>query len=143
MTRQRQRQQSLGPFSEWHRNSMPSWYKYIDIDYTGYIDSKRWSKHGYEPYVFIELIHVAKDGAWGEDVPQRYPLHDHKKELYRKVQKASGVPVYVVWHPTDCREFFVGRLGVTQPFIKRFTDSQQLANLLDHLRKQRIKKLER
>lgn len=142
MTRERQRDTPLGAFSEWHRETMPSWYKYIDIDYVGYIDSHRWSEYAYEPYVFIELIHVAKEGAWGGDVPSRYPLHDHKKQHYKRLQENSGVPVYVLWHPTDCDEFFVGRLGVEQTFAERM-DDQDLASMLDHLRERRIKKLNR
>jgi hypothetical protein len=110
MTRSRQRPEPLGEFSEWHRNKMPSWYKWIDADYVGYLDPQRHPNHAYEPYIVLELIHVRNRSKWGKNVNENYPLHSHKEEFYKALHEQLKLPVYIVWHPSECDEFVVRKL---------------------------------
>ena len=143
MTRQRQRDAPLGPFSEWHRDTMPSWYTYIDIDYTGYIDPKQWPQFGYELYMFVELIHIPNDGVWGPDIASRYPLHDHKREVYKSLEQSTAIPVFVVWHNHSCTEFVIQRLGSEELTTNYYDDWGGLADVFDRVRESRIEQLQR
>jgi len=141
MTRDREHRETLGPFPDWHRDNLPSWYTCMDIDYTGYIDPYEWPEYAYEPYVFIELIHVANLNNWGENVLEQYPLHEHKKQFYFNIQKRTEIPVYVLWHPTDCSECIVKRIGNHNELSTHCEDKHEFCNFLDEMRQKRIKEL--
>lgn len=135
MTRSRQRPEPLGEFSEWHRNKMPSWYKWIDADYVGYIDPQRHPNHAYEPYIVLELIHVRNRSKWDKNVHRKYPLHGHKEEFYKALNEQLDAPVYIVWHPSACDEFVVRKLNEeSTQHLKR----QGFADLLDAHRKKAV-----
>lgn len=135
MTRSRQRPEPLSEFSEWHRGNMPSWYKWVDADYIGYIDPFRHPDHGYEPYIILELIHVRNRDKWGEGVRRRYPLHEHKERFYTALNEQLDAPVYVLWHPTDCDEFVIQKLDSEKT---QHLDRAEFADLLDTHRKKAV-----
>jgi len=144
MTRERERDEPLSVFSEWHRDEdvgMPGWYKYIDADYIGYIDPYRYPPHGYKPYIIMELVHVTDREKWESDTPvhQQWPLHDHKRETYASVDEKIDVPVYVMWHPSACDEFVVKGLGDGE--TKQLSDKHEFADFLDDRRDYMINKL--
>lgn len=130
----RYRPDPLSEFSEWHRNNIASWSKYIDADYIGYIDPNRYPEHAYEIYVIIELIHVSNDSEWGEDVPSQYPLYGHKRRVYEHLAKALDIPTYVVWHTSDCDEFFIKPLGDGGTECERLRGTYQFQGFLDQHR---------
>lgn len=132
MTRERIRPEKLDPFSEWHREHMPSWYTWIDIDYVGYVDSTQWGEYGYRPYIAIELIHVRNREKWGPSVNKKYPLHDHKQKFYEKFNDSIDIPVYVMWHHSNCDEFFIRHINASDTY--RFTPTD-FADFLDNQRK--------
>lgn len=142
MTRDRRRDAPLGPFSEWHRETLPSWYTYIDIDYAGYIDPKEWPQLGHELYVLVELIHIPNDSVWGPDIAEKYPLHNHKRQVYQNLEQATNVPVFVVWHNHKCTEFVIRRLGAGDFVTHHFDNWGELADVFDHLRQSRINELQ-
>ena len=131
MTRSRQRPEPLGEFSEWHRDNIPSRYKWIDADYVGYIDPQRHPNHAYEPYIVLELIHVRNRSKWDENVHNKYPLHGHKEKFYNALSERLDVPVYVVWHPSACDEFVLRKLNeeltahLTQAGFADFLDAHR------------------
>jgi len=134
MTRNRQRPEPLGEFSEWHRSDtgMPNWYKWLDIDYCGYIDPNRWPEYGYEPYVIIECIHIRDREKWGPNVNRKYPLHGHKQQFYEMLNRQLDVPVYVMWHPSECDQFIIREITEEETHT---LSKQGFASLLDACRK--------
>ena len=49
MTRDTYSDWEMGPFSDWHREELPSWYPWTDIDYVGY------QSGGGVVYILLEL----------------------------------------------------------------------------------------
>lgn len=146
MTRERYRSDPLSEFSEWHRQQ-PSWYTWIDADYIGYIDPKNpdWDGYAYLPYIIMELIHISKREVWDEyndDINKKYPLDEHKKAVYKNLERYTNIPTYVMWHPSECDEFVAMRLG-GNTLTKQYIESpKEFLDFLDERRKNAIKGIE-
>lgn len=90
------------PFSDWHRENLHSCFKFLDVDYLGFVAD--YSRRIVAPYILIERIRVPEDAI--EDAPARYPLKDHKEMVYSALSEGLDVPAFTLWHTDACDVFW-------------------------------------
>jgi hypothetical protein len=97
MTRDRYSDWDLGPFSDWHREKLPTWVPWTDIDYVGYQDG------GDVVYILLELKCLPDDEY--EPFSPSEPPKENQLRAYLTLSNALDTPAFVVWHTEDCHQF--------------------------------------
>jgi len=97
MTRGTYSDWDLGPFSEWHREELPGWYPWTDIDYVGYQDG------GEVVYILLELKCLPEDEF--EPFEPSEPPKENQLQAYLTLSNGLNAPAFVVWHTEECCEF--------------------------------------
>ena len=103
-------------YSQWHR-TLPKWCMMTDGDWF----EQRWINGKITSVAYIETIQIGSV----ENANVEYPVWEHKERLCREIEEKMGIPVFVVWHTPDCKDFMVLRITETEP--KRMDENEYIA----------------
>lgn len=97
MVRDKYSTRDMGPFSDWHREELNSYYPFTDIDYVGY------QNRGREIYILLETKNVPKSDF--EPLEPKYPPQKQQLRTYWRLARVVGAPAFVVWHTPEVTRF--------------------------------------
>lgn len=121
----------MGSFSEWHRDKLPSWYPWSDIDYVG---TRMDGDGNHEPYILLELKELPAsqfDPFDPSDPPTSYQVG-----LYRYFAEEFDLPAFVLyWHQEKVDEFILTTIRAPDERDRfRLSGYNQFCDFLDRYR---------
>ncbi len=123
--------QEMGPFSEWHRDELPDWYPWSDIDYVG---TRLDDDGAHEPYILLELKELPASQFDPFDPSE--PPSSYQIGLYRNFAKQFDLPAFVLyWHQEKVTEFVVTPIRTPDERDRfRLSGFNQFCDFLDRYR---------
>lgn len=126
MSRDRYKEDRSESFSDWHRD-LPDWYTWIDIDGVYYRNPE-----GSDVYLLMERITITKHDVDAQ-IHRKYPIDNHKKNVYLELSELANIEAVVVWHNEECTRFAVREIAAdSEPEL--LCGYQEFADWIDEYR---------
>jgi len=101
-------------YSTWHRSNLPEYCYMVDGDWF----EMRERDDQLVPVACFETIEIG--GLFIPNAQKEYLLWKAKVALYQHIKQKMGIPVFIVRHTPDCKQFSVARLtdnGETEAIV--------------------------